>query len=104
MIGDVVIAPFPYTDFTDFKRRPVLVVSDVGPRDSIVCEITGNAHGRPGDIAITQQDMQAGSLRADSWVRPGHLHTMDRNLFGRTVGRLSGAKQAQIAAAIQSLF
>ena len=104
MKGDVVIAPFPYTDFTNFKRRPVLVVSDVGPRDSIVCEITSNVHGRTGDIAITQQDMQAGTLRAASWVRPGHLHTMDRSLFGRTVGRLSDAKQAEIAAAIQSLL
>ena len=104
MIGDLVIAPFPYTDFSESKRRPVLVVADVGPTDRIVCEITSRGYNRPGDIAITQQDMQAGTLGAASWIRPGHLHTMDQSLFVRTVGRLSDAKLAEIALAIRGLF
>ena len=104
MIGDLVIAPFPYTDLSDSKRRPVLVVADVGPTDRIVCEITSRALRRPGDIAITQQDMQSGTLNAASWIRPGHLHTISQSLFVRTVGRLSDAKQAEIATAIRVLF
>ena len=104
MIGDLVIAPFPYTDFSGSKHRPVLVVADVGPADRIVCEITSRANRRPGDIAITQQDMQSGALNAASWIRPGHMHTMSQNLFVRAVGRLTDAKQSEIAAALRGLF
>ncbi len=104
MVGDVVIAPVPYTDFSSFVSRPVLVVARAGARDWVVCQITSRRQSNPGNIPITQQDLQAGVLERNSWVRPSQLHTMEGDLFRGIVGRLTDAKQAEIPAAVRSLF
>ena len=102
-VGAIVISPFPFTNLVSIKRRPVLVVASAGPQDWVVCQITGSPQGRPGDIAITQQDMQTGVLERNSWVRPAHLHTIAESLFSPAVGRLSNIKLAEITATLRSL-
>ena len=104
MVGDVVLTPFPYTDQSDAKTRPCLVLADVGMNDWIVCEMTSRQQSRPGDIRITQNDMRHGTLKLDSWVRPGRLHTLHGSEFHRTVGGVSDVKQAEIISAVRSLF
>ena len=76
MVGDVVLTPFPYTDQFDAKTRPCLVLADVGMNDWIVCEMTSRQQSLPGDLRISQNDMRHGTLKLDSWVRPGRLHTL----------------------------
>ena len=43
MVGDVVLAPVPYTDLTGTKTRPVLVLADVGMGDWVVCAASAEA-------------------------------------------------------------
>ncbi len=38
--GDVVVVPFPFSDLTQAKRRPALVVSKLEGNDLILCQIT----------------------------------------------------------------
>jgi len=38
--GDVVVVPFPFSDLTQSKRRPALVVSKLEGDDIILCQIT----------------------------------------------------------------
>ena len=38
--GDVVIVPFPFSDLTQSKRRPALVISNLKGNDIILCQIT----------------------------------------------------------------
>jgi mRNA interferase MazF len=38
--GDVVIVPFPFSDLTQAKRRPALVVANLRGNDLILCQIT----------------------------------------------------------------
>ena len=38
--GDIVVFPFPFSDLSAHKRRPVLVVKDLVGIDFIVCPIT----------------------------------------------------------------
>ena len=104
MVGDIVIAPFPYSDLSSTKGRPILVVANVSNADWIVRQLTSRGQRRPGDIEITQQDMATGVLREDSWARPGYLHTLDQGRFSSAVGRLSNAKLAEILAAVRALF
>ena len=104
MVGDVVIAPVPFTDLTSAKARPVLVLADVGMGDWVVCAMTGRGEGRSGDIAITRGDMQSGSLRGDGWARPGRLYTLNESLFRGPIGAVSEAKLAEVSAAVRELF
>ena len=104
MVGDVVEVPFPYTDLSNAKSRPAVVLADVGMGDWILCEVTGRRRQRPGDIPITQGDMQDGTLDRDSWVRPGRLHALNEGLIEDTVGRLTDAKLTEITAAVRAIF
>lgn len=86
--GDVVLVPFPYTDLTNSKKRPALVVSGAsyGPADIIVAQITGNVTvHRFGDHAVTGW-RQAGLL-IPSIVR-AKLATLDRAMVQRKLGRM----------------
>ncbi len=103
MVGDLVLVPFPFTDLAARKVRPA-VVADVGMGDWILCQMTSRRNRRADDIAVTQQDMQTGRLRAASWVRPGRLHTLNGGLVGRTVGQITANKMEEISAAIRGLF
>ena len=104
MVGDIVLSPLPYSDLQDIKTRPVLVVADVGMQDWVVCQITSHSPGRPGEIEITQQDMQAGGINYDSWVRPDRLFTLNERLFTPPVARVAGYKLAEVLGVIRGLF
>ena len=104
MVEDVIVTTFPYTDLSTVAIRPAVVLASAGPRDWVVCQITSRRQSYFGSVAITQRDMQTGILRNNSWVRTSRLHTLNDSLFRNTVGRLSDAKQAEILAAVQSLF
>ena len=104
MVGDVILTPFPFTDLSGGKDRPVVVVADVGMKDWIVCEITSSPRMRPRYIEIAESDFESGSLRVTSWARPDRLMTLNESVFIRPLGRLTPSKQAEIAAAIRALF
>ena len=38
--GDIVVIPFPFSDLTEAKRRPALVVAKLDGNDLILCQIT----------------------------------------------------------------
>ena len=104
MVGDIVLVPLSFTDFQGAKSRPVLVVADVGMRDWVVCQITSHNPGRSGEVAITQNDTQAGHIIHNSWVRPGRLWTLNQQLFSRPVAQVAANKLAEVLTVIRSLF
>jgi len=107
MVGDIIWAPYPFTDLTQAKLRPVLVVADVrdvGEDDWIVCEITSGRARHIREIPIARGDMQTGQLHRGSKVRPDRLATLDEKVFEDTIGRLTDAKLAEVLAAVRGLF
>jgi mRNA-degrading endonuclease toxin of MazEF toxin-antitoxin module len=92
--GQLLLAPFPYSDLRGLKRRPVCVVSSSaysqGP-DVIVAMVTSNqtrvAHPGLGDIAL--QDWQQAGLRQPSVVRCGRLLVIEHRLLRTGLGQLS---------------
>ena len=104
MIGDLVLTPFPFTDLSDAKIRPAVVIADVGMRDWIVCEITTGRQMRDRYIPIAEHDLEDGELRRRSWVRPDRLTTLNESVFLDTIGHVTAAKRAEIAAAVRGLF
>jgi PemK-like, MazF-like toxin of type II toxin-antitoxin system len=51
--GDIVIVPFPFSDLTQTKRRPALVIATLQGNDLILCQITSQS---VGDIYAIQLD------------------------------------------------
>ena len=104
MVGDVILAPLPFTDLSDIKVRPAVVVADVGTQDWVLCQITSQSPAQNRHIPIRPDDMRRGRLKRQSWIRPDRLYTVNERVFRRTIGHLSATKQAEIASAVRSLF
>lgn len=73
--GDVVVAPFPFSDLSAAKRRPALVIAALTGDDVILCQITSKSVADSYAISIKSTDFATGSLSQDSNVRPNRLFT-----------------------------
>ncbi|HUL37816.1 MAG TPA: type II toxin-antitoxin system PemK/MazF family toxin [Thermodesulfobacteriota bacterium] len=78
--GEVVVIPFPFSDLTQAKRRPALVLTELEGDDLILCQITSQAIKDKYSIPINDNDFDAGSLKRPSNVRPNRLFTADTHL------------------------
>ena len=98
--GEVVVLPFPFSDFSGTKRRPAFVIADLPGEDIILCQITSKAKFDSHAVLITRNDFISGSLPLDSYVRPNKLFTADKSLILSSVGCLSAAKTTEIINAV----
>jgi len=71
--GDIVVIPFPFSDLTGAKRRPVLVITNLKGEDLILCQITSKKVRDEYAITITEKDFEEGSLKQESNVRPNKI-------------------------------
>ena len=74
--GQIVLVDFPQSGLVHRKKRPALVVLDVGDVDAVVAPITTREWSGPGDYKI--RDWQLGGLLRASWLRLGQ-----NNLFAK---------------------
>lgn len=102
--GSVVLVPFPFSDLSQAKRRPGLVLASAGRDDWILCQITGKSYGDPQALKLTDAHFKTGSLRLVSYVRPGKLFTANQSLLVGQVGTLKPARFRQIIEAVISLL
>lgn len=96
-IGDVVLVPFPFTDLSDSRVRPAVVVSDdpfnLSTGDVTVAMITSQPRLGPTDWGL--RDWVEAGLRLPSWVR-SRLVTLDQGLIRFSPGRLSQSDMASV--------
>ncbi len=104
---DVVVVPFPFTDSTQKKRRPALVLSQSEAfngkiEHSVLAMITSQKNESwPLDCAI--QNKNQSGLTAPSVVRM-KLFTLDHRFILRKIGHLSKKDQNQVKQSLSQLF
>lgn len=86
--GGVVLVRFPFSDLSQTKLRPAVVLAEAGRGDWVLCQITSKPYGDPQAIRLTDASFVFGSLQVVSYARPGKLFTGNRNLMLRQVGTL----------------
>ncbi len=103
-VGRVVLVPFPFSDLSQSKLRPALVLADVGRGDWILCQITSKPYGDSRSMALSNVHFATGSLRVDSYARPGKLFTANHSLIVAQVGVLKMEPFEQIIEAIVDIL
>ena len=61
--GEVVVIPFPFSDLTQAKRRPALVIAELEGDDLILCQITSQTIKDKYAITINDDDFETGGLK-----------------------------------------
>jgi mRNA interferase MazF len=86
--GAVVLVRFPFSDLSQTKLRPAVVLADVGRGDCILCQITSKPYGDASSIELDNDAFASGSLRVVSYARPTKLFTANENLITSQVAHL----------------
>jgi len=78
--GEVVVVPFPFSDLSQTKRRPALIIAELEGDDLILCQITSQAFQDKYAIAINDNDFRSGGLKQKSSIRPNRIFTADNHI------------------------
>ncbi|MDQ3256606.1 MAG: type II toxin-antitoxin system PemK/MazF family toxin [Acidobacteriota bacterium] len=103
-VGAVVLVPFPFSDLSQSKLRPAVVLADAGKSDFVLCQVTSKAYADARAIELTDASFSTGSLRVVSYARPGKLFTANKSLLVSQVGELTEDALEQIVDAVVELL
>ncbi len=100
--GDVLLLKFPFTGTGETKRRPALLLLDVGDDDLVVARITSQMARSDFDVEIKQ--WREAGLRLPSIIRLHKLATLEKQLIERKLGKLSASDWAEAQRKIGELW
>lgn len=105
--GDVVLAPFPFTNQAALKQRPAVVVSSwaynaVKP-DLIIMAITSQLHSTASLGEVWIVDWQLANLLKPSAIKPVFA-TIEQSLIVRRLGALQAQDHSALRAAIAAVL
>ena len=92
---DIVLAPFPFTDHSTTKKRPVLVVSNnnINKNKSILdfigLAVTSKIRFTSYAVQIDTPDMESGSLPKQSEIHCDKIATIEKKIISKPLGRLN---------------
>ncbi len=102
--GDVVVLNFPFTDLSSFRKRPSLVVADLQGDDIILCQITGEKREDIYSIILKNNDLEKGSLKKESRIRPNKLFTGQKTKILYKIGKIEQSKIKEVENIIIDIF
>lgn len=107
--GDIVLVPFPFTDLSQTKLRPAVVLwAESEGQDVTLCFISSQKVDRLAkyEFVIAGNDPQFSmtGLKVTSKVRDTRIVTLERRLLQRRLGRLSDRLIEQLDQALRCGF
>lgn len=101
--GSVILVRFPFSDLSQTKLRPAVVLADCGRGDWLLCQITSNPYADSRAVTLADSDFRTGSLRVTSYARPAKLFTTHRSLIATDIGVLHDVSLKRITDAVVHL-
>ena len=105
---DIVLVPFPYSDLSRAKRRPVLIISNDRYnekfKDVLVCVITSNLRKDAYSVELTDDDLEIGVLPETSLVKAHKLFTIDQGKILRKYSTVKDDHFAKVVSRIKALI
>lgn len=102
--GAVILVHFPFSDLSQTKLRPAVVLADAGRGDWILCQVTSNPYGDARAIELEDASFNVGALRGVSYARPGKLFTASQRLIFVEVGKLKPGPLRRVTDSVVSLL
>ena len=105
---DIVLVPFPFSDLSGQKVRPVLVVSNDAynqrSRDVLVCGLTTNLDPTPYSIIVDVSDVERmGSLRHKSKIKADAIASLEQSILIKRIARLRLSPFTEVTGLIHGL-
>jgi len=102
--GDIIVVPFPFTDLSDSRRRPALVLSNLEGDDVVICEITTVMRKDSYFVSLENKDLESGKLKTPSIIRLNRIVTIHKNRILYTFGKIKDSKLQEVLAKVKIVF
>lgn len=107
--GDIVLAQFPFTDLSQTKLRPALVLYGNVPLNEItLCFISSqninDVSSQELAILISDEEFTQTGLRVSSKVRVTRIVTLQRQLILRHLGKLGNQQMIKLNKIMKEVF
>jgi mRNA interferase MazF len=100
--GDIILVPFPFTDLTEIKIRPALILIS-NELDITVSFITSQIKWQePNDLRIEPSELNG--LKKSSLIRLGKLATIEKKLVIGKLGILMDSELKRVNQELVKLF
>ena len=104
---DIFLVPFPFSDLSKTKVRPVLVISKNNfnnhSDDVIVCAITSNVSKGNYTVLVNSENLESGTIDIDCAVKVENLAKLDKRIFIKKIGKLKDMSFNQVLQKFYSL-
>ena len=105
---EIVLVPFPYSDLSSAKRRPVLIVSNnlynKNFPDILICVITSNLFKDDYSAELNDKDLETGILPERSVIKCHKLFTIEQTQIIRRFSVISKTKFDEVINMLQKLI
>lgn len=103
-VGSIVFVSFPFSDLSNSKKRPAVVLAKLAQDDLILCQITSKSYSDKQAIRIDEKNFAQGGLIKVSYIRPNKLFTANLSIIQNHVAKLNGDTHRQVVAQIVQLL
>lgn len=100
--GNVVLIAFPFTHLRKTKKRPALVLLNVGDNDVLVARITSKLTHATFDVSISE--WESAGLISPSIVRVHKLGTIEESVIEKKIGTLDKKDWINACTTARKLF
>jgi mRNA interferase MazF len=98
--GDLVLVPFPFTDLSASKRRPVLALTSSDAYGDFIGMPVTSRPQQDHALPLGPAELARGSLPVASWIRTDRVVTLSATLVVKV---LAGVAEPVVATAVQRL-
>ena len=105
---DLLIVPFPFSDQSGRKVRPVIVVSNDDfnnhSEDVIVVGVTSNIKRERYALNFSSKDLENGTLFADCIIKVENILRLEKDLIIKKIGKINEKKLKEIHSVLDKIL
>ena len=102
------LVPFPFSDFSGRKVRPVLIISNdefnTSSEDSIVCGTTSNITQKYHLVQLNKEDLEEGHLFDPCGVKVENILKINNKLLLKKIGKVKERVLNESIVKLNTLF
>jgi len=106
--GEIVLVPFPFSDLSSIKQRPVLVLSNIAYNDNsedmVTCGITSNLKDADYSVLVGNKDLAYGTLPVTSRIRADKIFALKQSLAKKKIAKINNRLFEQVKEKIAKLI
>jgi len=94
--GEIVVIPFPFSDLSESKLRPALIISELLNDDYIMFQITSKSYSDLFTYRIMNSAIENGYLKFESYVKYSKVFTANSAIISKSIGKLKSEELKKI--------